>query len=216
MATEAEWRTSVLPFTLRMEGGLSKDHHDPGNWSGGKVGVGRLVGTKYGIAAASHPGVDIVNLTKDQAIEIYWREYVLARHFERLPLPLLLLAFDGGVNCGPVRAGRWMVDAQRESGIGAQIARFSALNLAYHKGLKTWGRYGKVWGPRIAACEKQALLLAAAAPVAVAAAHPAPAHHTPRAAPKAAHQPALGGWALFFRTLADALFQAPPSRKAPA
>ncbi len=59
MATEADWRASVLPFTLHQEGGLSLDPKDPGNWTGGKVGLGKLLGTKYGIAAASHPGLDV-------------------------------------------------------------------------------------------------------------------------------------------------------------
>ena len=34
MATEADWRRSVLPFTLHHEGGLSTDRLDPGNWTG--------------------------------------------------------------------------------------------------------------------------------------------------------------------------------------
>lgn len=33
------------------EGGYSNDARDAGNWTGGKVGVGDLIGTKYGISA---------------------------------------------------------------------------------------------------------------------------------------------------------------------
>ena len=67
MATEADFRHSVLPFTLHHEGGLSLDRRDTGNWTGGKVGLGRLVGTKYGIAASAHPMLDIRGLTLDGA-----------------------------------------------------------------------------------------------------------------------------------------------------
>lgn len=210
MTTEAEFRTSVLPFTLHAEAGLSTDAHDPGNWTGGKVGKGKMVGTKYGIAAASHPGLDIRNLTLAQAGDIYWRDYVVAPGFDKLPLPLLLVTFDGGVNCGPVHAARWLREAEPESGIKAQVAKLTALNLAYHKGLSTWPRYGKGWSTRIAACQKQAMLLVAAAPVAIAAAHPAPHANTPRKAPQAAHQPPASAWTLFWRALADALFQPAP------
>ena len=31
--------------------------------------------TKYGIDARSHPGVDIENLTEQQALNIYWEEW---------------------------------------------------------------------------------------------------------------------------------------------
>jgi len=45
------------------EGGYSDDRNDPGNWTGGKVGVGELLGTKYGVAANSYPMEDIQGLT---------------------------------------------------------------------------------------------------------------------------------------------------------
>ena len=46
---------AVLAETLAYEGGYSANPKDPGNWTGGKVGVGKLLGTKSGIAAASYP-----------------------------------------------------------------------------------------------------------------------------------------------------------------
>ena len=54
------------------EGGYQNSRNDGGNWSSKKVGVGKMCGgTKYGIACAYNPGVDIKNLTKDQAARIY-------------------------------------------------------------------------------------------------------------------------------------------------
>ncbi|MCW6508196.1 hypothetical protein M8523_09195 [Hyphomicrobiales bacterium BP6-180914] len=140
---------------------------DPGNWSGGAVGKGELRGTKYGIAAASHPYLDIRNLTLAQASDIYWAEYCRAPGFDRLPLPLCQEVFDAGVMSGPARAAAWLVDARREATLTAQIAAISAERLAFCRSRKTWRSFGAGWGAWIAACEKRGLLLAAAAPVAL-------------------------------------------------
>ena len=205
--SEADFRTSVLPFTLHEEGGLSVMSQDPGNWTGGKVGRGVLRGTKYGIAAASHPTLDIHGLTLAQACDIYWHEYVLVPHFDRLALPLLMVAFDAGVNCGPVHAGRWLQQAETEPSERAQIERLTALSLAYHRSLKTWPTFGKTWGRRICACRDHALALAACAPVAIQAHHSIPEPHAARAAPTPQHQPPAGFLARMIRAIADAVLQ---------
>lgn len=54
---------SAFETLLTFEGGLSEDPHDPG-------GV-----TKYGISARSYPRLDIPNLTKEKAKEIYWLDW---------------------------------------------------------------------------------------------------------------------------------------------
>lgn len=61
--------------TLKREGGYQKEYKDSGNWTGGKVGLGELKGTNYGISAASWPHLDIVNLTESQAKGIYKDDY---------------------------------------------------------------------------------------------------------------------------------------------
>ena len=58
---------NCLPVTFAYEGGLSMIRFDPGNWTGGKVGVGALNGTNFGIAASSHPTLDIKALTRAEA-----------------------------------------------------------------------------------------------------------------------------------------------------
>lgn len=60
---------------LKHEGGFQSLPNDKGNWTGGKVGVGELKGTKYGISAARFPDLDIANLTIEQAGEIYRGQY---------------------------------------------------------------------------------------------------------------------------------------------
>jgi lysozyme family protein len=60
---------------LKHEGGFQKLTTDKGNWTGGKIGVGELKGTKYGISAAQFPDLDIENLTIENAGAIYQSKY---------------------------------------------------------------------------------------------------------------------------------------------
>ena len=53
---------------LGNEGGFDDDARDRGNWTGGRIGVGELKGTKYGVSAAAFPDLDIavaVQITSD-------------------------------------------------------------------------------------------------------------------------------------------------------
>ncbi len=61
--------------TIAHEGGFTNNPNDRGNWTGGKIGVGVLKGTNFGISAESYPDLDIVNLTQAQAIAIYLKDY---------------------------------------------------------------------------------------------------------------------------------------------
>jgi len=89
----------AIPFILKHEGKLSMDKDDSGNWTSGKIGVGQLKGTKYGISASSYPDLDIQALTEDEAIEIYrkgyWRSYM-----DMMPFPIAAKLFDCSVNMG--------------------------------------------------------------------------------------------------------------------
>ncbi len=61
--------------TIGLEGKYSDDEKDPGNWTGGKVGVGQLKGTMYGISAASYPDLDIMSLDPEKAKAIYLKDF---------------------------------------------------------------------------------------------------------------------------------------------
>jgi hypothetical protein len=50
----ALWRAAISTLH-KVEGGLSMDERDPGNWTGGAIGKGELRGTKYGISAQTYP-----------------------------------------------------------------------------------------------------------------------------------------------------------------
>lgn len=88
------------------EGGFQKLRGDSGNWTGGKVGKGRLVGTKYGICAASYPKVDIPRLTLAEAARYYERDFWGPLRLSGLKSQgLATTIMDTAVNCGVGTAG---------------------------------------------------------------------------------------------------------------
>lgn len=88
----------VMKFIFDHENVMSKgkvvsenDSRDPGGL------------TKYGIDARSHPGVDVENLTEEQALEIYWHEWLECKA-DKIPFPLSMAYFDAVVNSGKRQA----------------------------------------------------------------------------------------------------------------
>lgn len=98
----------AINFTMdpRVEGVLSMDPEDDGNWTSGKKGEGDLRGSKYGISAASYPTIDIASLTLEQAKTIYERDFWQKIRGDDLPPRLSLAVFDFAVNSGPVAAAK--------------------------------------------------------------------------------------------------------------
>jgi len=70
-------------LTRISEGGYSDVYEDNGNWTGGKIGNGVLIGTRYGISApvlmaylGRVPKVDeMKNLSEETASKIYKKNY---------------------------------------------------------------------------------------------------------------------------------------------
>jgi lysozyme family protein len=83
---------TAVNHILRYEGVDSDDPLDAG---------GR---TRFGIAQASHPDIDVPNITIDQAKAIYHRDYWLKAHCPVVPELLRLPMFDCAVNCGSAAA----------------------------------------------------------------------------------------------------------------
>ena len=79
-------------FTLMCEGPMSNDATDPGGL------------TKFGISKANHPNVDIANLTKEQALDIYYSEYWCPVGCELLAFAFALAVFECSANQGPKTA----------------------------------------------------------------------------------------------------------------
>lgn len=150
---------------LNHEGGFDDDPRDRGNWSSGRIGVGTLIGTKFGIDAASHPGVDIRNLTIEAATTIYRAKYWDAIRADELPSGLDYAVFDFGVNSGPQFAMMYLqelIETTPDGRIGpltlaaisthdtrALIISLCDKRLAFMKRFSIWSIYGRGWGKRI-------------------------------------------------------------------
>lgn len=82
----------IIEIVLHHEGGYVNDPKDPGGE------------TNFGVAKRSHPDVDIKNLTKDGAKNIYREHYWDKNKVEELPEQLRHIYFDMCVNQGKGRA----------------------------------------------------------------------------------------------------------------
>lgn len=99
------------------EGGYQNSKEDGGNWSSGKVGVGRMCGgTKFGLACAYNPKLDIRNLSKEQAAAVYGKNQcaeIRISEFLGQRDPTMLL--DLGVNMGTGTAIKMFKKARNAS-----------------------------------------------------------------------------------------------------
>lgn len=83
---------AAIDYVLANEGGLVNDPADPGGL------------TNFGISQRTYPGVDIRNLTRDEAAAIYKRDYW--RYDDIADQRVATKLFDAHVNMGPVQAIR--------------------------------------------------------------------------------------------------------------
>lgn len=90
------------------EGVLSMNPQDPGNWTGGGIGLGELKGTKFGISAASYPGEDIPNLTRERAKEIFRRDFWDKINADQLHDGVAWQVSDFAYHSGPITAIRYL------------------------------------------------------------------------------------------------------------
>lgn len=151
---------------LGHEGGFTDDKRDPGNWTGGRVGVGELKGTNFGIAANTYPEEDIRNLTVDRAKLLYRRDFWNRIRADELPAVIRYPMFDAAVNSGVPQASRWLqraVGATADGIIGPRtlaatnamepqvvLRRLLSVRLRFMTGLSNWPVHGRGWARRIA------------------------------------------------------------------
>lgn len=82
-----------MDFVLIWEGGYVNDPNDPGGE------------TKFGISKRAHPELDIKNLTRQDAEEVYWKDYWGKAGCHGIDDGRLQIAlFDTAVNLGTSRA----------------------------------------------------------------------------------------------------------------
>lgn len=166
MEYPADFR-AAFERTLGHEKGFQRDPADSGNWTGGRVGVGQLKGTKFGISAAAYPAEDIEGLTINRAMELYWRDYWGAAGCSLVPEVMRDDLFDVAVLAG-VGAARRML--QRAAGVHDDgeigrltmlaissfepyrlAARFQGQFLDYlNNNPQKWARFGRGWAQRVA------------------------------------------------------------------
>jgi len=145
---------------------LDLNPKDRGNWTGGVCNVGTLAGSKYGISAAAHPNVDIANLTAEDAMGIYQREYWEPIWGDQLPDVVAFELFDEAVNMGvsgAVKMVQGAVGVFKDGKMGP--ATFSALSavdpsklgvlmcasrLEFYTSLPNWPDESRGWARRVA------------------------------------------------------------------
>ena len=112
-----------VEVVLKNEGGYQNHPADRGNYTPD----GRLVGTKYGIAARFFQNEDIKNLTKRRAAEIYWTHYYEPMNLEGIEDENLVLhVFDFGVNRGKrgsIRTLQRIINTQPDGIVGPITTR---------------------------------------------------------------------------------------------
>lgn len=158
----------VFDRTIGHEGEFQKLHNDRGNWTGGEIGRGELKGTKWGISAMSYPDLDIKNLTREDAREIYRRDWWDALGMTRWPKALSYQMFDAAFNHGYGRATQFLqravgvkddgkvgpktISAAASKDINDLLFLFLAERQEYFVNASRWVDFSKGWMRRMAAC----------------------------------------------------------------
>lgn len=122
--------------------------------------------TKWGISQRAYPHLDILSLTKDDAKNIYRKDYWNASSAGKLAWPLNLYLFDSAVNQGvnpaikmlQKAAGGLSIDGIMGKKTLARIngsdrddlcARFMAQRAIRYQGTRGFDRYGYGWFSRL-------------------------------------------------------------------
>lgn len=169
----------IAKGTELREGGYSSAREDGGNWTGGKQGEGRFVGSCFGISATTMAHwlgsgrpvtVKIMkSIGPDTFLAIarafYWRPLNGAS----LPSGLDLIAFDFGFNAGVATAAKMLqgligvvqdgdigpqtlaaIGAREQTGtVPALIDAFADRQRAYYRDLRGFPTWGDGWLARV-------------------------------------------------------------------
>lgn len=122
--------------------------------------------TKFGISKRSYPNVDIKNLTREGAVEIYGQDFWDPVVPKGMSPAIAFQLLDAAVNSGPTQAIRWL---QRAVGVADDgkfgpislkalqaaapedvIMRFLAERLDFMTRLSNWPSASRGWARRIA------------------------------------------------------------------
>ncbi len=164
-----EWQSNkrfglCYPHILNVEGGfLSAERAAKLGDSGGATNRGiaynynRTILKEYGILQPN----DIINLTKEQAIEIYYKKYWTPSKADELPdTRLALVYFDMVVNAGQGTADdllnklnksfwSYAGDGKNETYFWAIVAEYLIHRMYYYTTTKGWKTFGEGWKNRL-------------------------------------------------------------------
>ena len=129
----------VCDWIEHAEGGYVDNPQDPGG------------ATKYGISQTSFPNLDIANITIDDAMNIYNKQYWQPLQLDNYPLPISLFLFDTAVLQGVGKAveliNRVNIDVNDVKGTILKLIPMRLWVLAL---VSDYGTFGRGWTNRIA------------------------------------------------------------------
>lgn len=157
--------TILMDRILAHEGGYTRNPLDRGNWTSGKIGRGKLRGTKYGISAMSFPHLDIKNLTRGMAMDIYRETYYMCFeeyvHGNAARYQLLDYAVHSGTEQA-IRALQKAVKARPDGILGPETRICASIvgdvdiallvladRLEHMTNTRAWTTFGRGWARRI-------------------------------------------------------------------
>jgi lysozyme family protein len=145
----------VFDRVIGIESGYSNNPNDPGGE------------TKYGISKRSYPNLDIKNLTREQAKEIYLHDFWNYLEMDSLPQSVVYQLFDFAINSGISTSIRYFQRAlgvaddghfgpisrmaSRKTNECDMILNLNAERLDFMTRLSNWPNAGKGWARRISA-----------------------------------------------------------------
>jgi hypothetical protein len=132
---------SAVATVLKHEGGFTANDGNTG------------APANFGINQKHNPDIDVENLTREQAVEIYRTRYWNAINGDTLPPELQGTAMDAAVNQGPANARKWLAES------GGDVGRFNELRRAHYERLLARpenARFRRSWMNRLEFYEKQA------------------------------------------------------------
>jgi len=143
----------AVQIILNHEGGYVWDKEDPGGE------------TNLGISKRAYPHLDIKNITREDAIGIYLKEYWLPLKIDEMHESMRLIMFDAAVNQGLSRAVRMLQGsigvkqdgimgsvtllALQETPPGLVFKNFATLRIRHYTSLLHWPKYGAGWSKRL-------------------------------------------------------------------
>lgn len=163
----------AMPHVFQVEGGYADNPKDPG----GATNMGITLATLS--AWRGHPmtKMQVKNLTKDEAAQIYKAQYWDKVMGDELPAGLDYAVFDFAINSGPARAAKALqkivgvepdgiigaktITAARKFDTSSLITRYCDDRLAWMRTLGTWSTFGKGWASRVSHVREVALAFAA-------------------------------------------------------